>query len=249
MTRKAVSLAGEARSIPIYRHLRERILGGGLQPGERLVLRRLGDAYGVSEIPVREAVRMLERDGLVEVVPNAGARVASLSEDEVEEVFFLRAHLEGLAAECAVPHLDPSALAALGRGLRAMREAVAASDALRYGALNRAFHQDLYAACPYRRLYDLIFGIWDGGAKFRLVFQLRPARMRASLAEHERIDAAARAGDAVTCGRLVREHKLAAGRALAAYLREESGGRRERAVTAAGAGDPDAARDPLSPDS
>lgn len=211
-----------ARSIPIYQDLKERILGGRLEPGERLVLRRLGTGYGVSEIPVREAIRMLERDGLVEVVPNAGARVATLSAGEVEEVFFLRAHLEALATECAVPLLDRARLAVLRRYLTTMRRLAASGDAEAYGRTNREFHRALYAACPYRRLYDLIFGIWDGGEKFSRVFQLQPDRIDASLREHEIIYAAARAGDANRCADLVREHKLAAGRALQEYLRLEA---------------------------
>ena len=98
----------DLKSQTIYRALRERILSNDIDPGARLVLRDIAQQYQASDIPVREALRMLERDGLVETAPYRGARVTTLTTREVEETYFIRSHLESLARRAALmPTDDP----------------------------------------------------------------------------------------------------------------------------------------------
>jgi DNA-binding GntR family transcriptional regulator len=81
------------KSRAIYVALRERILSNDIAPGTRLVMRDVANQYEASDIPVREALRMLERDGLVETTPYVGAKVTTLTAKEVEETYFIRSHL------------------------------------------------------------------------------------------------------------------------------------------------------------
>jgi DNA-binding GntR family transcriptional regulator len=101
------------KSQAIYQALRERILASDIEPGSRLKLREIGNQYGTSDIPVREAMRMLERDGLVETSPYVGARVTTLTAKEVAETYFIRAHLESIATGLAAERITDSELAEL----------------------------------------------------------------------------------------------------------------------------------------
>ena len=94
-------LMANLKSQAIYAALRERILANDIAPGTRLVMRDVANEYDTSDIPVREALRMLERDGLVETTPYRGARVTTLTAKEVEETYFIRSHLESIATGLA----------------------------------------------------------------------------------------------------------------------------------------------------
>lgn len=89
----------------IYRSLKERILSGALPSGFRLILRDIAQAHETSELPVREAIRMLQREGLVDSAPHRGAWVAKLTLEEIQEAFFIRGHLESLATGRAVENM------------------------------------------------------------------------------------------------------------------------------------------------
>ena len=101
------------KSHAIYIALRERILSNDIGPGTRLVMRDVANQYEASDIPVREALRMLERDGLVETAPYRGARVTTLTAKEVEETYFIRSHLESIATGLAAERITGAELAQL----------------------------------------------------------------------------------------------------------------------------------------
>src|SRR5690606_33000254 len=103
----------KVRSVMIYEALRAQILKGELGAGERLITRELAQTFAVSDIPVREALWMLARDGLVDMNAYSGARVASLTRDEILEVLVVRSNLEGLATELAADRIDDDGLAVL----------------------------------------------------------------------------------------------------------------------------------------
>src|SRR5262245_33666132 len=103
----------DLKSRAIYVALRERILSNDIAPGTRLVMREVANRYEASDIPVREALRMLERDGLVETAPYRGARVTTLTAKEVEETYFIRSHLESIATGLAAERITDAELAQL----------------------------------------------------------------------------------------------------------------------------------------
>lgn len=214
-------------TLRIYESVRERILKGELAPGSRLVIRQLAFEHHTSDIPIREALRMLERDGLVEIRPYRGARVVNLSEEEIEEGYLIRGHLESLATRTAVGHLTDQHFQQLDRCLRDMGKALDRGDGLGYAEINREFHGLIFSASPHRRLQDLIENIWDGQRGYQMVFRLSPDWQWTSYQEHQQIVRALREGDADAAAEIALEHKLAAGRALIAGIREDLVAREE----------------------
>jgi DNA-binding GntR family transcriptional regulator len=132
--------------------LRAEILSGALVPGERLVEEQLTRRFGTSRAPLREALRLLGHQGLVEHSPRRGVRVAELSPRDVDELFGLREVLERFAMQMAPPVPDPLALQHLGSRLDAMRQAAASGAALEQAEAHRQFHVALVAMAGCRHV-------------------------------------------------------------------------------------------------
>jgi DNA-binding GntR family transcriptional regulator len=201
----------DLKSLTIYRTLRERILSNELISGTRLVLRQLANQFDTSDIPVREALRMLERDGLVEMVPYRGARVTTLTAREIEETYFIRGHLESIATGLAAERITDAELTVLDGLMVRMREAVEAQDGPGFSELNQEFHRTIIAACGNEMLRDLTMDIWQRHSGFQRVFRMVPGRLAASQAEHEGIMAALRYRDTERAAKLALWHKLSVG--------------------------------------
>jgi DNA-binding GntR family transcriptional regulator len=201
----------DLKSQSIYRALRERILSNELAPGTRLVLRDMANQYESSDIPVREALRMLERDGLIEMVPHRGARVTTLTAREIEETYFIRGHLESIATGLAAERITEAELATLERLMTRMRKAVDAQNGPGFSDLNHEFHETIVAACGNEMLRELTMDIWQRHSGFQRVFRMVPERLAASQAEHEGIMAALRARDAKRAAELALWHKRSVG--------------------------------------
>lgn len=132
--------------------LRNEILSGALVPGERLIEEQLTRRFGTSRAPLREALRLLGQQGLVEHLPRRGVRVTELSPRDVDELFGLREVLERFAVQIAPPAPDPLALAELANRLDAMRRAAATGAALERADAHRQFHIALVAMAGHRHL-------------------------------------------------------------------------------------------------
>jgi DNA-binding GntR family transcriptional regulator len=196
------------KSQAIYHALRERILANDIEAGTRLVIRDIGRRYDSSDIPVREALKMLERDGLVETVPYAGARVTSLSAKEIEETYFIRSHLESIATGLAAQRITDDELVEIDALMDKMDDAVAAQDGPVFSDLNQAFHRTIIGCCGNDMLRDLAMDIWQRHSGFQRVFREVPRRLATSQREHRGIVAALRRHDAEEAARLALLHKL-----------------------------------------
>lgn len=201
----------DLKSQSIYRALRERILSNELASGSRLVLRDIANQYETSDIPVREALRMLERDGLVEMIPYRGARVTTLTAREIEETYFIRGHLESIATGLAAERITDAEFDRLDELMAQMRKAVDAQDGPGFSDLNREFHKTIVAACGNEMLRELTMDIWQRHSGFQRVFRMIPERLATSQAEHEEIMAALRDRDATRAAKLALSHKLSVG--------------------------------------
>jgi DNA-binding GntR family transcriptional regulator len=181
----------------VYHRLRAEILDGSLKPDDRLRLTSLARRFETSEMPVREALRMLQRDGLVSFESHRGATVIKLSLQRAAEIVAVRMHLEVLATAEAVPHHTAESLAELAEILERMDRQAEARQAQRFSEGNRRFHTLLYAPGPNRTLTEEIQVLWDRvwRARAQSIFALDPMRMQAAQAEHWAIFKAARAGD------------------------------------------------------
>src|SRR5262249_45112069 len=181
----------------VYEQLRRRILGGGYKPDDRLRLTELAREFNMSEMPVREALRMLQRDGLIEMHSHRGASVANLSWARAAEIVSVRMHLEILAAREAAPGHDRASLAELRRLLERMDRDLAAGSTARFSAGNREFHRQLYAPGTNSVLKQEIEELWDRvwRARSQSIFEVDRPRMAAPQIEHRAIPAALVKGD------------------------------------------------------
>jgi DNA-binding GntR family transcriptional regulator len=191
--------------------VRTAILAGDLAAGETLRQEDLAERLGVSRMPVREAIKRLHAEGLVEVLPSRRVRVAALSRDEIEDIYDMRAALEPVAIRLAVPRLTRALLRDAAHALEAAADE---EDAETFGVRNAAFHLSLMSACERPRLLAEIASLLDLSDRYQraaLRADEHNARVRA---EHAALLDAARAGDAETAARLTEEHVRGAGARL-----------------------------------
>ncbi|MDO8211734.1 GntR family transcriptional regulator [Conexibacter sp. CPCC 206217] len=153
----------------IARHVREAILSGRLAPGTRVRQEALARRFGVSRIPVREALRQLESQGLVVLVPHSGARVARLDLAEHLELYRIREALEPIAIAESAPRLSDEQLAELHRLQQEISAAV--DDEPRWLELDRRFHLGSYAAAEMPRLLALIDDLWNTTQHYRRAYR------------------------------------------------------------------------------
>src|ERR671921_304582 len=208
------------KSHAIYSALRERILSNDIEPGTRLVMRDVANRYEASDIPVREALRMLERDGLVETEPYRGARVTTLTAKEVEETYFIRSHLESIATGLAAERITDAELAELDVLMGRMQAAVDAHDGPRFSEINHEFHRTIVASCGNDMLREMTMDIWQRHSGFQRVFRMDPDRPAMSQREHEGIMAALRAHDAERAAHLALLHKRSVGESVSELVGE-----------------------------
>ena len=191
--------------------LRQAILAGRYAPGERLVEDRLATEYGGSRVPVREALKTLAGEGLVELKAHRGACVADLAAGEVGELIEVRATLEGLNARLAARRRDPEILALLRAVLSRGNEAAAHGTPAELAALNREFHELLARAGSSRILQDIVRTLRE---RTELVFQRNtPARAPDDWREHAAILAAVVDGDEELATLMATRHVRNAARA------------------------------------
>jgi DNA-binding GntR family transcriptional regulator len=189
--------------------LREQITRRDYKPGERLVEGKLAQALGVSRIPVREALRVLAAEGLVEITPRRGATVATLSPGLAREMVEVRATLEGLNARLAARHRDPQVLAGIQQVLSAGSGAAQAGELNQLVALNARFHDLLATAGNNSILGDLMRSLRD---RTSLVFAaLDETTARQTWEEHAAILQAVVAGDEDMAALLATRHVMNAG--------------------------------------
>lgn len=198
----------------VFDTLKKRIINGELEPGTELVISRLSEEFNVSTIPVREAIKTLASEGLVEIEPHKSAKVAEFNLEKLHQIITIRAGLEGYAARLAVLHINEIQLRTLENNVNKMKEAMLKSDAENFNLNNLKFHRYLYQIAPYPMLYEMIVKVWDGGKWTRSVFAISPKRMEKSIEEHMEIIRAIKNRDEDRVERLVREHRINAGKEL-----------------------------------
>ncbi len=210
--------AGPSKSEQVHEIIRARIVAGTYAPGDRLVISSLARKLGVSPLPVREAIRQLEAEGLIVFERNVGARVVSLNVTEWEATMHMLALLEGYATTVAAPLMRQADLDQARSVNEEMRRAVLQDgDPLRIGKINRTFHFVVYSRCPNEYLRDVIRRAWDRLDAMRTtIFIHVPGRARDSVCEHEELLRMIESEAAPEeLERAAREHKL---RTVAAFL-------------------------------
>lgn len=186
--------------------LREAIRGGVLKPGERLMEIQLAEELGVSRTPVREAIRKLELEGYVIMMPRRGTYVANLSIRDVNEVFEIRTTLDSLASGLAAERITDEELERLERLLVLIGEYIEQNDMEKIVETDMEFHDILYQASRNARLVGIIYNLREQLTRFRSTSMAYPGRLKETLEEHIRIVEAIAQGNVELAQKAAEEH-------------------------------------------
>lgn len=231
-TTRAAADAGTSAAEPVskaqlaHAFVRERIENGSYSPGYRLVLGQIARELGVSPVPVREAIRMLEAEGLVTYERNVGAQVALPDPGLYADTMDTLGVVEGYATATAAHTLTPERIAA-SRAINArMRRTLDDFDPVTFTRLNQEFHESLYRDCPNPHMLDLVERGWRRLQAMRSsTFDFVPGRAAESVAEHEHLlDLIEGGAEPAEIERAAREHRHGTMRAyLSLHLGKPSG--------------------------
>jgi len=190
----------------VFEALREGILSGELKPGERLMEVQLAEEMGVSRTPVREAIRKLELEGLVVMIPRKGAYVSGLTLKDVADVFEIRGSLEGLAAALASERITDDEIESLESVLKELSLAIKNQDFETMVKRDSQFHQILFSATRNERLAQMVNNLKEHIDRFRIQSFTNPIRMKNVLEEHQKIVDAIKDRDADSAEKLAKDH-------------------------------------------
>jgi DNA-binding GntR family transcriptional regulator len=194
----------------VARKLREAIMSGNLKPGQRLVERELCEMMGVSRPSIREALRLLEADGLVNTVPHRGPMVSTISLEEARQLYAARAVLEGFAGrECARLH-DPAVVRKIGEALTRLKAALAESDMIAVLEAKTDFYAALIGGCQNAFIERMLKPLHDRITLLRITSMSHPKRINKSLREVTAIWRAIQSGDEDLAERCCVDHIKAA---------------------------------------
>lgn len=190
----------------VFENLREAILEGKLKPGQRLMEVQLAEQLGVSRTPVREAIRKLELEGLVVMLPRKGAYVANMSLKDVIDVLEIRASLEGLAASLAAERINPDDIKKLEKIAKEFEELTIASDVDTLLKKDVEFHECIFKATNNKKLHQLINSLWEQVYRFRVTYISDYDSSLSIVNEHKLILDAIKKGDNELAKKYAREH-------------------------------------------
>lgn len=203
--------------------LRRRILDGEFAAGVQLRQDSLAREFGVSRIPVREALLQLDAEGLVKILPHRGAVVTALSVAEIKELFDLRALLEPKLLLLSAPHLTAADYAELDRLLRDYAEALRARYVDRWGELNTALHACLYKHAGRPRTAAIVATLLQNCDRYTRLQLTYTKGLRRAQSEHAELVRLCRRGEAKRAAALLRRHIENVGDSLAAFVETRVG--------------------------
>lgn len=202
----------------LVENLRDEIIKGRLRPGQKLRQEELATYFNVSTMPVREALRELEAEGLVTIAPHRGAVVTSLSAEDLEDIYDIRTNLEELATRLAVPRMDETILADLTQCVQTMADRF--DDAMTYTKLNHQFHLMIYTASGRRHLFELIELLRRRTQHYVHAHLGVMGRRPESIEDHRAILEACQRRDPDQAAAIMRQHLSRVGRELVEYFQD-----------------------------
>jgi DNA-binding GntR family transcriptional regulator len=171
----------------VFNTLRDAILKGELEPGERLMEIHLADKLGVSRTPIREAIRMLEQEGLAITVPRKGAQVARMTEKDLQDVLEIRDALDELAVINACKYITPELLDELRVAMKHFEDAVSANEIRRIVEADEEFHNVIYRAANNPKLENIVLNLKEQMYRYRYEYIKDNADYAQLVAEHTAI--------------------------------------------------------------
>ena len=186
--------------------LRDEIIAGIYKPRERLIEEELSDRFFVSRTPIREALKQLESAGLVTIEPYKGAFIADKDPNEIRDIYELRCVLEAFTTELAVPHITADIINQMQQALDCMESYIDADDKLGFARENERFHNLILEQCPNKVAAKEVNSLLEMTAAFRRLSWRTMSSMRDSMAGHQNILDAIKAGDAEAAGQYAAKH-------------------------------------------
>ena len=190
----------------VFNTLRQAILRGELQPGERLLEIHLADKLGVSRTPIREAIRKLELEGLVLMIPRKGAVVAEITEKSLRDVLEVRRALEELAMKLACEKILDEEIEELKAAAKEFENALKTGDVTVYAEADVKFHDIIYRTTDNQRLIQLLYNLREQMYRYRVEYLKREDSHETLLAEHQYIIETLEKRDAKEAVKAVCEH-------------------------------------------
>ena len=206
----------------VFNTLRKAILKGELKPGERLMEIALAERLGVSRTPVREAMRKLELEGLVVMIPRRGAQVANITEKDLNDVLEVRIALENLSIENACARMTEEQLAQLLDAARAFEKTMADGNLVKLAEADVAFHEVIYQASDNRRLNQVLNNLREQIYRYRVEYLKDEETRNLLVKEHEELYEAIRARDAALAQEISFRHIENQRKAIVRSIREET---------------------------
>lgn len=202
--------------------LRNAIVAGVLKPGERLMEIQVSEELGVSRTPVREAIRKLELEGFVVMIPRRGTYVSDLSIKDINEVFEVRTALDILAAGLAAERITADELEQMERLLVELGECIEQNDIDKIVQADSQFHDLLYSASRNKRLEGIINNLREQLTRFRSLSMSYPGRLKEMMVEHTRMVESLGQRNVSLAKRLAGEHMANAEQTLLKNMVEHS---------------------------
>lgn len=171
----------------VFNTLRQAILRGELQPGERLLEIHLANKLGVSRTPIREAIRKLELEGLVMMIPRKGAVVAEITEKSLRDVLEVRRALEELAVKLACDKIQDEEIEELKAAAKEFEKALGTGDVTVYAEADVKFHDIIYRTTDNQRLIQLLYNLREQMYRYRVEYLKREEVHETLLTEHQHI--------------------------------------------------------------
>jgi DNA-binding GntR family transcriptional regulator len=202
--------------------IRDLIIEGDIASGARISERELCDRFGVSRTPLREALKVLASEGLVELTPNRGARVTCLTEQDVEDMFEVMATLEALAGELAARHITEEELAEVKALHYQMALHHTRRELMPYFRVNQEIHHKIFEISRNRSLVTVYNTLAGRIRRPRYLANISEARWAQALEEHEGILAALESKDGAALGRILKDHLRKTSETVKHALRAET---------------------------
>ena len=190
----------------VFNTLRQAILRGELKPGERLMEIQLANKLGVSRTPIREAIRKLELEGLVLMIPRKGAEVAEITEKSIRDVLEVRRALEELAVQLVCEKITEEEIEELKAAAREFENVLKDGDITKIAEADVRFHDVIYMATDNQKLIQLLNNLREQMYRFRVEYLKREEVRPQLLAEHEEIIATIERREKDTATKVVCEH-------------------------------------------
>ena len=208
----------KALSDEIYDYLRDQIINGLIFQRERLVEETISKQLGVSRTPIREAIKRLQADGLVEKIPNKGAQIVSLSPKEIEESYQVVAVLEGYAAFLATPELASSDIDRLRRLNVKLADIKHQNDSRSFFEADKEFHSIYLDNCNNSKLLRIIDKELASIHRFRVMSHSITERLQTSVHQHDKIIEAFISKDPLAARHAIEDHILHGANILVDFL-------------------------------